>query len=472
MKYQEILDRTRALAARPARKLDPRKSAAVMKEFMDRTAGSARLFHEAGRVLPRGMEHAWAPSVPYPLFMNHGKGSRVWDVDGNEYVDYILAGGPLILGHNHEGLRRRMMDLVGKRTYFHGFCDEMEIKAAEKIIHHFPAIQRVRFTSSGTEANAAAARIARSFTGKKKIIKFLAGYHGWADQFLTDLEVPGSGRFVSQGIPGEILDLTVLVPPNDLDALDSALAQHAGQGGIAAVFCEPVGAESGLVPFADGFHASAIEIAHRHGALYVFDEVVTGLRMGLGGAQAALGVRPDLTTLGKALMGGWPSCGAVCGSAEVMETASGGVVPDGRPFAYLAGTLTGNTLSAAAAYYTILELEKPGVMDRMFLVTTDLVDRLNALFAQRGCGFFSYNFGGIVRTEMTAPHGVPLTGPEVFPEILFRRGLLEQYSAVVHAHGVLTRNGRDMVSCVHTTKDNERAVKAFAALLDTLEEKE
>ena len=202
-----------------------------MKQFTARTTGSARLHHQACSVLPRGSEHAWTPSIPYPLFMNHGKGSRVWDVDGNEYVDYILAGGPLILGHNHEGLRKSMMDLIGRRTWFHGFCDEMEMKAAEKIIRHFPAIERVRFTCSGTEANAAAARIARSFTGKKKIIKFLAGYHGWSDQFMTDMEVPGSGRFVSMGVPDEILDLTVLVPPNDLDALERAFAEHASDGG-------------------------------------------------------------------------------------------------------------------------------------------------------------------------------------------------------------------------------------------------
>jgi glutamate-1-semialdehyde aminotransferase len=470
MKFQEIVDRTRALAARPARALDPAKYAALLKEFTARTTGSARLSQQAGSVLPRGSEHAWAPNVPYPLFMDHGKGSRLWDVDGNEYVDNILAGGPLILGHNHEGLRRSMLDLIGKRTNFHGFYDEMEVKAAEKIIHHFPGIERVRFVNSGSEANAAAARIARSYTGKKRIIKYLAGYHGWNDQFMTDMEVPGSGRFVSMGVPDEILDLVVLVPPNDLEALERAFVEHASDGGIAAVFCEPVGAESGLVPFADGFHAAAIEIAHRHGAVYVFDEVVTGLRVGLGGAQASLGVKPDLTTLGKALMGGWPSCGAVCGSAAVMETASTGVVPDGRPFAYIAGTMPGNTLSAAAAYFTIVELEKPGVMDKLFMVAGDLVDKLNGLFAARSCGFFAFNFGGIIRIEMTAPHGVPLTGPEVFPEILHRRGLLDGYSLVVHANGVLTRNGRDMVSTSHTTKDNDRAVKAFGALIDMLGE--
>jgi len=469
MKYREIVERTRAVAARPVRGLDPGKRAARLEEFTRRTGGSARLFEKAGKVMPRGSGHAWTPHVPYPLFMDHGKGSRVWDVDGNEYLDYVLAGGPLILGHNHEGLRRSMLDLISRRTNFHGFHDEMELKAAEKIIHHFPGIERVRFTGSGTEANAAADRIARSFTGKKKIAKYLAGYHGWADQFMTDMEVPGSGRFISQGVPGEILDLTVLVPPNDLDALDRALAQHDADGGVAAVFCEPVGGESGLVPFEEDFHAAALEIAHRHGALYVFDEVVTGLRMGLGGAQGVLGVKPDLTTLGKALMGGWPSCGAVCGSAEVMETACTAVIPDGRPFAYIAGSLTGNTLSAAAAYYTFVELEKPGVIERMFVVATDYVDKLNGLFAARGCGFFAYNFGGIIRIEMTAPHGVPLTGPEAMPEIIHRRAILDEYSALLHAQGVLSLSGRDMVSCSHATKDNDKAVQAFSTLIDSLE---
>ncbi|HVO40312.1 MAG TPA: aminotransferase class III-fold pyridoxal phosphate-dependent enzyme [Spirochaetia bacterium] len=468
MKYQEIMERLQALAARPVRPLAPACREAALKAFQARTAGSMSLFEKAGKVLPRGMEHAWAPSVPYPLFMERGKGSRVWDVDGNEYLDYILAGGPIILGHDHEGLKRSMLELIEKRTWFHGFSDEMEIKAAEKIIRHFPGIQRVRFTSSGTEANAAAARIARSFTGKRKIAKYMAGYHGWSDPFMTDMEIPGSGRFLSQGVPGETLDLTILIPPNDLDALDKALEENQADGGIAAVFCEPVGGESGLVPFADDFHAAAIEIAHKHGALYVFDEVVTGLRMGLGGAQAALDVKPDLTTLGKALMSGWPSCGAVCGRADVMETASAGVIPDGRPFAYLAGTLPGTVLSAAAAYYTFVELEKPGVMQHLFDAAADYVSKLNSLFDGRGCGFFAYNFGGIIRIEMTAPHAVPIRGPEALQEIMHRRGILEEYSMIVHANGVLTRNGRDMVSASHSRQDNDKAVQAWSVLLDSL----
>jgi len=467
LKYQEIMERAKALVERPVRALDPEKLAKARREFESKTPTSARLAAQAAGLFPRGSEHSLPPTVPYPLFMDHGKGSRVWDVDGNEYVDYILSGGAILLGHNNEGLRRSMLELIGKRTNFHGYYDEMEIKAAEKIVHHVPSAERVRFTSSGSEANAAAIRIARSFTGKKKLAKYMGHYHGWGDQFMTDMEIPGSGRFISHGIPSEILDLTVLVPPNDLESLEKAFTTHPSDGGIAAVICEPMGGESGLIPFADGFHAAAIEIAHRHGALYIFDEVVTGLRMGLGGAQAALGVTPDLTTMGKALMNGWPSCGAVCGPARIVDTASTGL-PDGKPYAYIVGTLAGNTLSAAAAYYTILELEKPGVIDRMFATAADYVDKLNALFAIRGCGYFAYNFGGIIRIEITAPHAVAVTSPDTFAQAIFRRGILADYSLIVHNRGVLTRMGRDMISCSHTIRDNDRAVEAFEALLDSL----
>ncbi len=467
MKYSEILERAAAIASRPVRQLRPEVLQRAVAGFQARTAGSKRLAERAMGLLPRGSEHTLPPAYPYPLYMHSGQGSLLRDVDGNDYVDYVLSGGAILLGHNHPGLNGRMRGLVERRTNFHGFCDELELAAAAKIIQHVPSAERVRFTASGNEANAAAARIARSFTGKKRIMKFMAGYHGWGDTFLTDMEVPGSGRFISRGVPDEVLDLTVVVPPNDLDALEAAFRQHDADGGVAAVFCEPVGGESGLVPFADGFHAAAMEIAHRHGALYVFDEVVTGFRMGLGGAQAVLGVKPDLTILGKALTNGWPGSGAVCGKAEVMDTASTGL-PDGRPYAYVAGTLSGSTLPAAAALYTIEELERPEVLEQLFAVSTDYVDKLNALFAASGFGFFAYNFGGIIRIELTAPHAVPLDSPTAFDEVIRRRSILAEYSILVIERGVLTRNGRDMISASHTPADNDRAVAAWRALLEAL----
>jgi glutamate-1-semialdehyde 2,1-aminomutase len=322
----------------------------------------------------------------------------------------------------------------------------------------------VRFTASGSEANLAALRIARSYTGRRKIIKYRGGYHGWGDPVMDDLEVPGSGRIIAHGIPEELLDLTVLVSQGDLEGLEVALAG----GDVAAVICEPMGAESGLVPVREGFHRQAMEIAHRHGTLYIFDEVVTGLRVGLGGAQALQGVSPDLTTLGKGLMNGYPSCGAVCGRAEIMETASTGL-PDERAFAYIAGTLSGNTLSVAAAYHTIRLLEQPGVMDHLQAVAADYVAKLNVMFERRGTSFFAYNIGGIIRIELTAPHAVPLTSPEAIGEVLQRRGVLAHYALAVHNQGVLSRMGRDMVCTAHSVEDNDKAVAAYEAMIDMLE---
>lgn len=464
MDVHEIKERQERIGREPLRMPHPERMAKVREEFRARTPGSAARSERAQRLLPRGSEHTLPITVPYPLFMSHGEGSRVRDVDGNEYVDYILSGGAIVLGHNHPELNREIAALISSRTNFHGFYDEMELEAAQRIVDHFPAVEKVRFTASGSEANLAALRIARSFTGRRKIIKFRGGYHGWGDPFMDDLEVPGSGRIIAHGIPEELLDLTVLVSQDDLEGLEAVLAQ----GDIAAVICEPMGAESGLVPVSEGFHRQALGLAHDHGALYIFDEVVTGLRVGLGGAQALLGATPDLTTLGKGLMNGYPGCGAVCGKAEIMDTASTGL-PDQRPFAYVAGTLSGNTLSAAAAYHTLRLLEQPGVMDHLRAVAADYVGKLNALFQQRGTSFFAYHHGGIIRIELTAPHAVPLTSPEAIGEVLMRRALLADYALAVHHQGVLSRMGRDMISTAHTPEDNDQAVAAYGALIDLLE---
>ncbi|MBA7689875.1 Glutamate-1-semialdehyde 2,1-aminomutase [subsurface metagenome] len=468
MKHSEIVERARNIAQEPLLKPNREKMALILEEYQRKTPKSAYFFRTAKGVIPHGSEHTLPPTHPYPLFIDHGRGSHIWDVDGNEFIDYILSGGAILLGHNNENLNRSITDLIQNRTNFHGYYDEMEIKAAQKIIEHFPSVEKVRFTSSGAEACLAAIRLARSYTGKKKIIKFRSDYHGWGDAFMTDMEIPGSERLIAHGIPSEVLDLTVLVSQDDLNELEEAFSTHANSGGIAAVIVEPMGGESGLVPFEESFHKKAIEIAHRYGALYIFDEVVTGLRMGLGGAQAALGVMPDVTTLGKALMNGYPSCGAVCGKADIMETLSTGL-PGDRPYAYVAGTLAGNLLSVSAAYYNILELERPGVIGRLFRVAEDYVTKLNDMFQVKKRGFFAYNYGGIIRIELTAPHAVPLTSPDAIAEVLTRRGILSHYALAVHNQGVLTRMGRDMISCSHTEEDNDRAAKAYEAMVDILE---
>lgn len=458
----EILHHAAEVAARPVRQLKPERFAAEQEQFLKRTPGSANLFEQARKVLARGSEHVDPLSSPYPLFLKQGKGSIVTDVDGNEFVDCILAGGAVSLGHNHPGLNQTIIELLRTRTGFHGHLDEMEVRAAEMIISLFPAAESVRFTGSGAEADLAAARIARAYTGKKKIIKFKGHYHGWGDQFMTDLEVPGSGEFMAGGVPGEHLANTVLVHPHRIDELEKALRA----GDVAAVICEPFGGESGLVPFPDGFHAEAIVLAHHYGALYIFDEVVTGTRAGLGGAHALLGVRPDLITLGKGLMNGYPSCGAVAGRKDIIDAAATGL-PDGGPFTYIGGTMSGNVLSATACHQTLVELSRPGVLDNAITVTANLVEQLNNLFLDTDVPFYAYHFGTILRIELTAPHAAAMDTDNLF-EIIERRQILGDYMIPVANAGVLSRMGRDMLSCSHTKDDNEKVVAAYARLIECL----
>jgi glutamate-1-semialdehyde aminotransferase len=464
VKPAEIRERAALLAGQPVRRPDARRLEREHEEFLDRTPRSRALHARGMLVLARGTEHVDPMAHPYPLFMSSGSGSTVVDVDGNAYVDCTLAGGAVLLGHNHPGLNARIMQIIRERTNFHGYLDEYEVLAAEKLCELFASVQAVRFTSSGAEANVAAMRIARAYTGRSKIIKFRGAYHGWSDQFMTDLEVPGSGTFLAGGVPAEFLSQTVLVHQNDLEELERALAGD----DVAAVISEPLGAESGLVPFDDDYHIQAIDLAHRHGTLYVFDEVVTALRVGPGGAQRRFGVMPDLTTFGKGLMNGYPSCGAVGGRKELIDTANTGL-PDHRPSTYIGGTLSGNVLSTAAAYHTLCEISAPGVQQRADEVATDLARRLNDLFEGRSTDYFAYQFGTIVRVELTAPQAVALRGPQALQDVLDRRQILGSYMLPVQNAGVQSRMGRDLITTAHSEADNQKVVAAYDRLLDLLD---
>lgn len=464
MPAAEILRRAKALTERPAPELPAPRLEAERERFRRRTRRSAELGRSARERIAGGTGHVDALAAPYPIFVHQGRGATVVDVDGNAYVDCILAGGAVVLGHSEPELAETIRDLLATRTGFHGHLDEYELLAVESICEIFPAAEAVRFTASGAEANLAAARIARAYTGRSKIVKFQGHYHGWGDQFMVDLEVPGSGAFMAGGVPESHYANTVLVHPHRLDELERVLRA----GDVAAVICEPLGGESGLVPFADDFHPQAAAMIRDHGALYIFDEVVSGTRVGVGGAQARLGVTPDLFTLGKGLMNGYPGCGAVAGRADIMHTAGTGM-PSGGPFAYVGGTMSGNPLSAAACHQTLAALTRPGALDRAIAVTANLVRRLNDLFDAHDTGFFAYHFGTVVRVELTAPHAFGADALDHVVDILHRRSLLADYMVPVCNDGVLSRMGRDMVSLAHTDADVDKVVNAYGRLISLLD---
>jgi glutamate-1-semialdehyde 2,1-aminomutase len=322
--------------------------------------GSEREFAAAEEILPGGVNspvRAYRGVGGTPVFLAEADGCRVVDVDGNEYVDLVLAYGPHILGHRHPAILGALRSALERGTAF-GAPTAAETLLARKIRERMPWVEMLRLVNSGTEATMSALRLARAFTGRSRVLKFEGCYHGHGDAFLVKA---GSGALTlgepdSAGVPPEVASATLVAPYNDLDA--TARAMEGAAGGVAAVIVEPVAGNFGCVLPAPGFLAGLRELCDRHGALLVFDEVMTGFRVGPGGYAGLSGVHPDLVCLGKVIGGGLP-VGAYGGRREILRM----VAPLGPM--YQAGTLSGNPLAVAAGLAALEELGRPGVYDAL-----------------------------------------------------------------------------------------------------------
>ncbi|MDT3993983.1 glutamate-1-semialdehyde 2,1-aminomutase [Mammaliicoccus fleurettii] len=312
---------------------------------------SIEAYKEAVDLMPGGVNspvRAFKSVDTPPIFMDHGKGSKIYDVDGNEYIDYVLSWGPLILGHSHEKVKTALHAAVDKGTSF-GASTELENKMAQLVIERVPSIEMVRMVSSGTEATLAALRLSRGYTGRNKILKFEGCYHGHSDSLLIKA---GSGVATlglpdSPGVPEGTAKNTITVPYNDIEAVKVAFEQFGDD--IAGVIVEPVAGNMGVVPPVEGFLEGLRDITKEYGSVLIFDEVMTGFRVGYNCAQGYFGVTPDLTCLGKVIGGGLP-VGAFGGKREIMEE----IAPVGN--VYQAGTLSGNPLAMTSGFATLSEL--------------------------------------------------------------------------------------------------------------------
>jgi glutamate-1-semialdehyde 2,1-aminomutase len=337
---------------------------------------SKQLFEEARRYFPGGVNspvRAFRAVGGEPFFVARAAGSHVIDADGTSYIDYVGSWGPMILGHAHPQVVAAIQKAAEAGTSY-GAPTEQETRLARLVRQAFPSLERMRFVSSGTEACMSVLRVARGFTGRDAILKFEGCYHGHADSLLVKA---GSGALTfgvpdSLGVPADLARYTITVPFNDLGAVRSVFASRGAE--IAAVVVEPVAGNMGVIPPCPGFLEGLRTITDRAGALLVFDEVITGFRVALGGAQQLSGIRPDLTCLGKIVGGGLP-VGVYGGRADIMERVSplGGV--------YQAGTLSGNPLAMAAGIETLTLLQAPGFYDGLEAKSARLAEGLGAAAA-------------------------------------------------------------------------------------------
>lgn len=349
---------------------------------------SVELFRQAQSLLPGGVDspvRAFRAVGGQPIFIQRGAGPYLIDVDGNRYIDYVLSWGPLILGHAHPKVVEAVRQTAENGTSF-GAPSPLEIELAQWIQKFMPGLEMMRFVNSGTEATMTALRLARAFTGRSKIIKFEGCYHGHADLLLVQA---GSGVATlglpdSPGVPPATVQDTLVARFNDLDTVEALFERFRGE--IAAVIVEPVAGNMGVVPPLPGFLQGLRDLSSAHGALLIFDEVMTGFRVHLGGAQALYGIKPDLTTLGKVIGGGLP-VGAYGGRREIMDM----IAPSGP--VYQAGTLSGNPLAMSAGTATLKALETPGLWEQMEARAARLSRGISELAQRIGIALQGYQVG-------------------------------------------------------------------------------
>ena len=348
------------------------------------------LYARAQRTIPAGVNspvRAFRSVGGTPRFIARGEGAYVWDADGKRYIDYVGSWGPAIVGHAHPDVVRAVRDAAVHGLSF-GAPTEAEIEMAETLVRRLPSLELVRLVSSGTEATMSALRLARGFTGRPKIVKFEGCYHGHGDSLLVKA---GSGALTfgqpsSAGVPPEIANQTVVLPYNDIAALEQAF--RADGGAIAGIIVEPIAGNMNLVVPAREWLQALRDQCDRHGAVLIFDEVMTGFRVGPRGVQGMLGITPDLTTLGKVIGGGMP-VGAFGGRRDIMEK----IAPLGP--VYQAGTLSGNPVAVAAGLATLALTEAPGFYERLAERTRALTDGLAAAAKRRGVAFCANAVGGM-----------------------------------------------------------------------------
>ena len=439
-----LYQRFNALVKQPIRPLRRDAAAKVLRWFDDNCSGSRDLHVAAQKVIPGGIQHNLAFNYPFPIAVAKAHGAHLTDVDGNRYIDFLQAGGPTLLGSNDALVRGKVEELLRECGPVTGLLHEYEVKLAELICDAMPGVEMLRLLGSGTEAVMGAIRLARAHTKRKWIIKAGGAYHGWSDQLVYGMRLPGTGRLEAVGIPRGAIAHTQECAPHNLDALRRRLQANRLRGGTAAVIVEPLGPESGTRPVHREYNREVRKLCDEFGALLIFDEVVTGFRVGMSGAQGYFDVIPDITVLGKCISGGYPMAGAIGGRRDVMMLLVGGIGTRSRR-AFVGGTLSANPLSCAAGYFALQEIHKRNAAEVAGRAGDRLCRGLEQIIDRLGLPYVVYNMGSIVHLQTS---GVLLLDTsnlykliKAKGEIDARKHMLEEIGAAYTSVGLITLAG-------------------------------
>jgi len=465
MEYEEKIAKIKNIVGLPISKFKPDELKAILERYEKNHAKSKIAFERARKIIPGGVEHNLAFNYPFPL-----ESKRVFDcymetIDDIILTDYLMDGGPIILGHNHPVLTEKVIEVIRNIGPCHGITNEYEYLAAEQLQKHFPSCEIIRWLQTGTEADMLAIRIARVATNRKWIIKIGGSYHGWSDQLVYDMHVPGTKLLESHGIPKNVFKFTDSCPPNDIETLRQMFKEKRK---VAAVLIEPMGGESGANPVRPDFNKEVEELCHENKTLLISDEVVCAFRLHMGGGQAYYGYEPDLSVFGKIVGHGYPSAAAIGGKEEYMKFCAAGV--GGGKRAYSGGTLAANPLTCAAAYHAIKLVEETNATEIAGKAGARLAKGLNQVFEKYELPWFSYNMGGTVHFHTSCLFGLSFDIPDQVGQLPSRKKFMEQIGAALVDQEIISVAGSRFYMCIlHTDEIVDQTVDKIEEICKKIE---
>ncbi len=413
--------------------------------FDEKCKLSKKETERAKQHIPGGIQHNLANNHPFALTMVKADGPYLYDIDGNRYLDFLCAGGPIILGNNYPTVKKETLELIEKNGPLTGLYSTYESEMAELVKENFPSVELLRMLGSGTEADIIAIRLARAYTGKKHIIRIAGGYHGWSDQLVYNDTDNNCENGMFHGIPYECYQYTHSVPANDVQALEEMIERYKNDGGVAAFIMEAVGQDSGIVPTTKEYHKAAEQICRKNDMLLIYDEVVTAFRLGLGGAQAIFGTRPDLTVFGKIISGGYAAAGAVGGRKEIMDMLAAGVGVGYAKKVKVGGTLSANQLSLLGGITAIKTLKETNAYEKLEKKATYFMEGLQEITDKYDVPALLFNHQSILHIDVGGFQHVPYvykkSEPNFQEEVRDAFINMLEFSMALTAEGLIISSG-------------------------------